>query len=178
LDNENIDAHWLKIQGGGELKFLPKSLGVGVGGKAFRKNQQWGPLFRVLLHFYKQVFLKFAWMGYFVYTSFPPSPPPLPECIYEQECFQFKNKVTYWSNTNLLVGWKLWTSSSLIRRDFLRFGFFTIPTRPVWGIGVGPWKCPNGVVVVVVREVVVVVDVAVVVDVDAVVGVSEGRGVT
>jgi hypothetical protein len=140
---------------------------------AFRKNQQWGPLFRVLLHFYKHFFWNLPGWGILFTPPFPFT--PLPECIYEQECFQLKNKATYWSKTDLLVGWKLWSSSSLIRRDFLRFGFFTIPTRPVWGIGVGPWKCPNGVVVVVVvREVVVVV----VVDVDAVVGVSEGRGVT
>jgi hypothetical protein len=37
---KGIDAHGLKIQGGGYLKFLPKSLG---GVKGFRKNCQGGP---------------------------------------------------------------------------------------------------------------------------------------
>jgi hypothetical protein len=37
----SIDAHRLKCQGRGQLKFLPKSLWVGRGVKAFGRNYLW-----------------------------------------------------------------------------------------------------------------------------------------
>jgi hypothetical protein len=49
LKDESIDAHRLKIQGRGYLKFLPKFLG---GSSLSGKNARGIPLFQVSLHFY------------------------------------------------------------------------------------------------------------------------------
>jgi len=49
-----IDAHGLKIQGRGYLLFFAK---IPRGGQGFQEKLPGGvPLFRVLLHFYLQVF--------------------------------------------------------------------------------------------------------------------------
>jgi len=77
--HKSIDAHGLKIQGRGYLKFLPKSLG---GVKAFRKNCMGGPPNLNFIAFLLTSVLKFAW-GSYINQSPCPSPPSLHLCIKE-----------------------------------------------------------------------------------------------
>jgi hypothetical protein len=95
LDNKNIEAHSLKIQGGGELKFLPKLAKIPWGGQGFQEKSARRSLISGFIALLLTRFFLIYWMGSFVYTPFPPSPHPTPECIYEQECFQLQNNVTY-----------------------------------------------------------------------------------
>ncbi len=76
-----IDAHGLKIQGGGVLEVFDK---IPKGSQGFQEKLPGGiHLFWVLLHLYWQVFRKFAWGCCFI--------PPHPLCVhlwceYEYRC--------------------------------------------------------------------------------------------
>jgi hypothetical protein len=75
--------------------FLPKFLG----GQGFQEKLPGGvPLFWVLLHFYEQVFQKFAWGGGGVLFH-PPSPPHPPVCIYGGN---IKNREKYFQKLDLI----------------------------------------------------------------------------
>jgi hypothetical protein len=69
-----IDAHGLKIQGRGYLKFLPKSRGGG--GEAFKKNCLGGPPISGFIAFLLTSVLKFSRGGYYIYPPPSPTSPP------------------------------------------------------------------------------------------------------
>ncbi len=85
-----IDAHGLKIQGRGYLMFFAK---IPSGGQDFQEKLPGEvPFFRILLHFYSQVFWNLPEGG--IVFTLPPSPTSTPAvCIYgwshEKNIFDF-----------------------------------------------------------------------------------------
>jgi hypothetical protein len=66
-----IDAHGLKIHGGGVPEVFAK---IPRGVKAFMKNCQGGPYISGFIAFLLTSFLKFAWEVYIYPHPFPPHP--------------------------------------------------------------------------------------------------------
>ncbi len=90
-----LAIHRLKIQGRGYGMFLPKFLG---GSRISGKIARGVHLFCILLHFYYQVFRKFAW-GVLFHTPSPlPHLPPPPVCIYVAIIL---NNLAIWHSGNL-----------------------------------------------------------------------------